>query len=233
MAKLPTPAPALAPGAPAGVSPVNLGARPGTTSHAEISGETTLRGASGRGTPLPIEASGETTLGAAPPSAALGAAARAEVSGPASRSAPGGRLIEASGETTADGPAPNIAAAVDAAALPIDAPGSTMSEATAARLNADVAAMQTRLSPPSVGPVPAPILPPATPFGSKGITEPRRVLDPLFDRLPLIERLLAHPVATVRQRAEEAQVAMHHGAADMGIKVRAALDAATQAERVR
>ena len=120
-------------------------------------------------------------------------------------------LMEASGEHTADPLPPSDAALLQA-----------MTHA------------QDRLSPPLPAGGRAMPLPAVQMTGTKGAaTADRAAVDPVFDRRYTVERLLDHPDAGVRQRAQEAQVAIHHGAADIGIKVRAAIDVAKSKEAMR
>jgi hypothetical protein len=111
-----------------------------------------------------------------------------------------------------------------APATPPDAPPLAAAEAEA---------LAARLSPPASSPVPAPL--PAVQLGdSKTAAIPGAPLaDDVFARPGIIDKLLTHPMAEVRQRAAEAQVALHHGSADIGIKVRAAIDTARGAETRR
>ena len=123
-----------------------------------------------------------------------------------------------------------------AAVPPIDASGETTPSPLLDAGNAMLSAMaraQDQLSPPLPGARAMP-MPAVQPVGTKGAALAEKpVLDPGFDRRFSIEALLAHPMAEVRQRAEEAQVAIHHGAADMGIKVKAAIDVARGVESRR
>ena len=130
-------------------------------------------------------------------------------------------VIDAAGETTPT-PLPPDDAALMAAQARSDA-----------AMNAAIASRQDRLSPPMAGPRAMP-LPAVQMVGTKGSATPDlRGVDPLFDRRSTVERLLTHPDAEVRQRAQEAQVAIHHGAADIGVKVRAAIDTAKAREVTR
>ena len=76
-------------------------------------------------------------------------------------------------------------------------------------------------------------LDPVTPYGHTTTAAVASEVDPIFKRESAVDLLTKHPNAGVRQRALEAQVAIHHGASDIGIKVRAALDTAREAERTR
>ena len=123
---------------------------------------------------------------------------------------------DAPGERTPQ-PLPPVAAAV----------ADAMDHASSAEMAA------RRLSPPLPGAQPT-ALPPVRPFGTTATDAPPPVAaDPMFDRRFTIDRLLTHPVPEVRQRAEEARAALHHGAADAGLKMRAAIDVARAREASR
>ena len=89
-----------------------------------------------------------------------------------------------------------------------------------------------RRSPPLVGDRAMPLAPVA-PYGHTTTAGDPAKVDPAFRRESMIDRLTRHPVAGVRQRALEAQAAIHHGAPDIGLKVRAALDTAREADGIR
>ena len=140
----------------------------------------------------------------------------------ATQPAPRVPAMDASGQHTPDAP-------------PL--PGVTLAEATLARLDAtgaeELELMGLRQSPPLTSARPAP-LPGVQLFGTKSSPAPEAPLAAAaFDRVGMIEALLTHPMAEVRQRAAEAKVAIHHGAADIGIKMRAAIDTARAAETRR
>ena len=96
----------------------------------------------------------------------------------------------------------------------------------------DPEAVSRNLLPGATRPQPTP-LPPVSAYGTRTDAKPAPVMDPAFDRRFTIERLVRHPNAEVRQRAEEAQASLHHGASDSGILIRAAIDVARAAEGAR
>ncbi len=127
--------------------------------------------------------------------------------------------------THADGPAPHVSADP---AMRLDQVGARVTMP----VQADPEAVSRALLPGAARPVPEP-LPPVQAWGTKGDAKPATAIHAAFDRRYTIEALLGHPNAEVRQRAEEAQASLHHGAADGGILLRAAIDVARAAERTR